>query len=676
MRRAQLVDGHGRDIGDVRISVTDRCNFRCQYCMPAEGLPWLDRDDDPHLRGDRARGRAAGVDGRARRAPDRRRAARAPRAVEARRDAQRRREHPRPLADHQRLPARAPGREAGARPGCAASTSRWTRSRRTASSSSPAATRSSRCSRAWRRPSSYPELRPIKVNVVALKDFTEDEVVRFAEFARKHPYEVRFIEFMPLDADRTWSRDRVLPNAEVRRLIHAAYPLKDLGRERHGTSRRWEFADGQGSIGFISPGQRAVLRRLQPDPHHRRGQAAHLPVLDDRDRPARAAARRRLRRRARDDHPRRRLGEGAQAPRQRRGLRAAAADDVADRRMKDFDEALGARPRGDRAARRARRVALPRRAVGRVIARRGARGDRPAAVRPHGDGRLRGARRGRLAGRGAARDRRPGRGRRRRSTLEPGTAARISTGAAIPAGADAVLRVEDAEVRDGVVVTAAAVAPGLHIRRRAEDVHAGDVLARPGDVLTVPRLSALASAGVATRRRPAAPARGPDRHRQRAAAAGRAARAGQDLRVQLARGRRDGRGRGRAASCTHPPVPDDFEATRAAVEARPGGRHPDRLRRRLGRPARPRQARVRGVRRRGGLLARADQARQAAVVRPPRPHARLRAARATRCRRSSAPRCSSSPRCACCAARPTPARASTAAASASPPARPTTARRS
>ena len=43
--REQLVDGHGRSIGDVRISVTDRCNFRCQYCMPAEGLPWLQRDE-------------------------------------------------------------------------------------------------------------------------------------------------------------------------------------------------------------------------------------------------------------------------------------------------------------------------------------------------------------------------------------------------------------------------------------------------------------------------------------------------------------------------------------------------------------------------------------------------------------------------------------------------------
>ena len=40
-----LVDGHGRPIEDLRVSVTDRCNFRCQYCMPAEGLPWLERDE-------------------------------------------------------------------------------------------------------------------------------------------------------------------------------------------------------------------------------------------------------------------------------------------------------------------------------------------------------------------------------------------------------------------------------------------------------------------------------------------------------------------------------------------------------------------------------------------------------------------------------------------------------
>ncbi|MEA2304917.1 MAG: 3,8-cyclase, partial [Solirubrobacteraceae bacterium] len=43
--REPLVDGHGRRVADLRVSVTDRCNFRCQYCMPAEGLPWLERSD-------------------------------------------------------------------------------------------------------------------------------------------------------------------------------------------------------------------------------------------------------------------------------------------------------------------------------------------------------------------------------------------------------------------------------------------------------------------------------------------------------------------------------------------------------------------------------------------------------------------------------------------------------
>src|SRR4051794_37765556 len=77
-------------------------------------------------------------------------------------------------------------------------------------------------------------------------------------------------------------------------------------------------------------------------------------------------------------------------------------------------------------------------------------------------------------------------------TVAPGQAARISTGAEIPAGADWVLKVEDTEVANGSVTALADVAVGLHIRRRGEDVHAGDVLARPGDLLTVPRLSALA----------------------------------------------------------------------------------------------------------------------------------------------------------------------------------------
>ena len=116
----QLIDGHGRDIGDVRISVTDRCNFRCQYCMPAEGLPWLDRDDSSPTR--RSRGSSAllasmgvhdvrltGGEPLARR--ELWRLVELLSADENVHDL---------VADHQRLPARAPGREAGAAPACAA----------------------------------------------------------------------------------------------------------------------------------------------------------------------------------------------------------------------------------------------------------------------------------------------------------------------------------------------------------------------------------------------------------------------------------------------------------------------------------------------------------------------------------------------------------------------------
>jgi cyclic pyranopterin phosphate synthase len=250
--RAQLVDGHGRSIGDVRISVTDRCNFRCQYCMPAEGLPWLQRDEIlTYEEIDRVVALLASMG-----VHDVRLTGGEPLA---RRELWRLVELLSVNPDIHDLSLTTNGYllERQVEKLVAAGLKRI--------NVSLDALAPDRFFQLTRRNSlrqvldglaaaeRHPELRPIKVNVVALKDFTEDEVVGFAEFARKHPYEVRFIEFMPLDGDRSWSRDRVLPNAEVRRLIHAAYPLKDLGRERHGTSRRWEFADGQGSIGFISP---------------------------------------------------------------------------------------------------------------------------------------------------------------------------------------------------------------------------------------------------------------------------------------------------------------------------------------------------------------------------------------------------------------------------------------
>src|SRR4051812_41383162 len=89
--------------------------------------------------------------------------------------------------------------------------------------------------------------------------------------------------------------------------------------------------------------------------------------------------------------------------------------------------------------------------------------------------------------------------------LEPGSVAAISTGAAIPHGADAVLQSEHATVVDGAVAPDRAVPVGMHVRRRGEDLHEGDVLARAGERLTLPLISALASAGVgalAVHRRP------------------------------------------------------------------------------------------------------------------------------------------------------------------------------
>jgi GTP 3',8-cyclase len=86
-----------------------------------------------------------------------------------------------------------------------------------------------------------------------MRGFTEEEVLPFAAFAREHPYEVRFIEFMPLDADRTWTPDQVLNGAEIRAAIHERYPLEPEPREPHATARVYRFADGRGRIGFINP---------------------------------------------------------------------------------------------------------------------------------------------------------------------------------------------------------------------------------------------------------------------------------------------------------------------------------------------------------------------------------------------------------------------------------------
>jgi cyclic pyranopterin phosphate synthase len=97
-----------------------------------------------------------------------------------------------------------------------------------------------------------PGVGPIKVNAVALRGFTEQEVPGFVELARNSGYQVRFIEFMPLDADHAWTRDQVLRGAELHAMIDALHPLEPVEREPSATARVYRFADGRGQIGFIN----------------------------------------------------------------------------------------------------------------------------------------------------------------------------------------------------------------------------------------------------------------------------------------------------------------------------------------------------------------------------------------------------------------------------------------
>ena len=96
-------------------------------------------------------------------------------------------------------------------------------------------------------------LRPVKVNAVLVRGINDDEVEAFAQFARERDLTMRFIEFMPLDADRSWTRDMVVTGAEVHRRISAVWPLVSVVHERSETARKYRFADGPGEIGLISP---------------------------------------------------------------------------------------------------------------------------------------------------------------------------------------------------------------------------------------------------------------------------------------------------------------------------------------------------------------------------------------------------------------------------------------
>ena len=96
---------------------------------------------------------------------------------------------------------------------------------------------------------------PIKVNAVAMRGITDDEIIDLAEFARENAYQLRFIEFMPLDADDIWGRNMFIPGKALIGKINEIYPLAPVttnGDGRHEPATRYRFVDGGGEIGVIA----------------------------------------------------------------------------------------------------------------------------------------------------------------------------------------------------------------------------------------------------------------------------------------------------------------------------------------------------------------------------------------------------------------------------------------
>jgi GTP 3',8-cyclase len=247
-----LIDGHGRRISDLRVSVTDRCNFRCQYCMPADGLPWLEREAILSFEEIERVVRLLARMG----VTDLRLTGGEPLV---------RRDFPRLVS----MLAGVPGIE-----DLSLTTNAYLLERDAEALVAAGITRVNvsidslqrdRFFQLTRRDSlpqvlagleaigRHPSVRPIKVNAVALRGFTEEEALPFAEFARSTSYQVRFIEFMPLDGDHAWSQDQVLTGEEIRAIVDRVYPLEERPREPHATARVFRFKDGTGELGFINP---------------------------------------------------------------------------------------------------------------------------------------------------------------------------------------------------------------------------------------------------------------------------------------------------------------------------------------------------------------------------------------------------------------------------------------
>ena len=249
-----LPDSYGRRIKSMRISVTDKCNFRCTYCMPAEGLPWLKKADilsyEEILRITRVavsigieQIRLTGGEPLVRRE--------LPELVRQLHE----------IDGLHSLSVTTNGilLKQQARALAEAGLTRINVSMDSLSHEKFAQlTRRDQLDRVLEgleEVGKYPSIQPIKINAVAIRGYSEDEVLDFVRFARDKAYVMRWIEFMPLDADQIWRKEDILAGADIKAIIEASYgPLVQItSGDPSETARRYTFSDGIGEVGFINP---------------------------------------------------------------------------------------------------------------------------------------------------------------------------------------------------------------------------------------------------------------------------------------------------------------------------------------------------------------------------------------------------------------------------------------
>jgi cyclic pyranopterin phosphate synthase len=248
-----LVDSFGRVHRDLRISVTDRCNFRCTYCMPAEGMTWLPRSQvltfEEIERIARVCVERFGVD-----------------AIRLTGGEPTVRAHLPVLVG--KLAALRTG---DGRPVDIALTTNGATLRTVAADLVAAGLRRVNVSLDTLKRDRFVELTrrdelahvlegieaateagldPVKINAVVMRGVNDDEVVDLAAFGRDRGVTMRFIEWMPLDADQRWQSNAVVSQAEILAAIDAVFPVEPLVRG-HQPAERFAYRDGRGEVGVI-----------------------------------------------------------------------------------------------------------------------------------------------------------------------------------------------------------------------------------------------------------------------------------------------------------------------------------------------------------------------------------------------------------------------------------------